>query len=190
MAYTEGDLKKDLENKEYEFGFVTDIESDKAPNGLNESIVRFISEKKNEPDWLLDYRLKAFKIWSNMIEPEWAHVKYEKPKFQDISYYSAPKQKKELANLDEVDPELRKTMDKLGISMEEQKRLSGVAVDFVMDSVSVATSFKEKLGELGIIFCSFSEAVQNHPELVKKYMGSVVPATDNFYAALNAAVFF
>jgi Fe-S cluster assembly protein SufB len=189
MAYTEGDLKKDLENKEYEFGFVTDIESDKAPNGLNESIVRFISEKKNEPDWLLDYRLKAFKIWSNMIEPEWAHVKYEKPKFQDISYYSAPKQKKELANLDEVDPELRKTMDKLGISMEEQKRLSGVAVDFVMDSVSVATSFKEKLGELGIIFCSFSEAVQNHPELVKKYMGSVVPATDNFYAALNAAVF-
>ena len=189
MAYTEGDLKKDLENKEYEFGFVTDIESDKAPNGLNEDIVRFISEKKNEPDWLLDYRLKAFNIWSKMTEPEWAHVKYEKPKFQNISYYSAPKLKKELSSLDEVDPELRKTMEKLGISMEEQKRLSGVAVDFVMDSVSVATSFKEKLGELGIIFCSFSEAVQNHPELIKKYMGSVVPATDNFYAALNAAVF-
>ena len=189
MAYTEGDLKKDLENKEYEFGFVTDIESDKAPNGLNEDIVRFISEKKNEPDWLLDYRLKAFKIWSKMTEPEWAHVKYEKPKFQDISYYSAPKQKKELSSLDEVDPELRKTMERLGISMEEQKRLSGVAVDFVMDSVSVATSFKEKLGELGIIFCSFSEAVQNHPDLIKKYMGSVVPVTDNFYAALNAAVF-
>jgi Fe-S cluster assembly protein SufB len=189
MAYTEGDLKKDLENKEYEFGFVTDIESDKAPNGLNEDIVRFISDKKNEPDWLLDYRLKAFNVWSKMTEPEWAHVKYEKPKFQDISYYSAPKQKKELSSLDELDPELRKTMDKLGISMEEQKRLSGVAVDFVMDSVSVATSFKEKLGELGIIFCSFSEAVQNHPELVRKYMGSVVPATDNFYAALNAAVF-
>ena len=189
MAYTEGDLKKDLENKEYEFGFVTDIESDKAPNGLNEDIVRFISDKKNEPDWLLEYRLKAFSIWSKMTEPDWAHVKYQKPKFQDISYYSAPKQKKELSSLDELDPELRKTMDKLGISMEEQKRLSGVAVDFVMDSVSVATSFKEKLGELGIIFCSFSEAVQNHPELVRKYMGSVVPATDNFYAALNAAVF-
>ena len=189
MAYTEGDLKKELENKEYEFGFVTNIESDKAPIGLNEDIVRFISNKKNEPDWLLDYRLKAFNIWSKMTEPEWAHVKYEKPKFQNISYYSAPKLKKELSSLDEVDPELRKTMEKLGISMEEQKRLSGVAVDFVMDSVSVATSFKEKLGELGIIFCSFSEAVQNHPKLIKKYMGSVVPATDNFYAALNAAVF-
>ena len=189
MAYTEGDLKKDLENKEYEFGFVTNIESDKAPNGLNEDIIRFISSKKNEPQWLLDYRLKAFEIWSNMQEPDWAHVKYDRPNFQDISYYSAPKQKKELASLDEVDPELRKTMDKLGISMEEQKRLSGVAVDFVMDSVSVATSFKDKLAELGIIFCSFSEAVQNHPELVQKYMGRVVPATDNFYAALNAAVF-
>ena len=189
MAYTEGDLKKDLENKEYEFGFVTNIESDKAPNGLNEDIIRFISSKKNEPQWLLDYRLKAFEIWSNMQEPDWAHVKYDRPNFQDISYYSAPKQKKELASLDEVDPELRKTMDKLGISMEEQKRLSGVAVDFVMDSVSVATSFKDKLAELGIIFCSFSEAVQNHPELVQKYMGRVVPASDNFYAALNAAVF-
>ena len=189
MAYTEGDLKKELENKEYEFGFVTNIESDKAPIGLNEDIVRFISNKKNEPDWLLDYRLKAFNIWSKMTEPEWAHVKYEKPKFQNISYYSAPKLKKELSSLDEVDPELRRTMEKLGISMEEQKRLSGVAVDFVMDSVSVATSFKEKLGELGIIFCSFSEAVQNHPKLIKKYMGSVVPVTDNFYAALNAAVF-
>ena len=189
MAYTEGDLKKDLENKEYEFGFVTNIESDKAPNGLNEDIIRFISSKKNEPQWLLDYRLKAFEIWSNMQEPDWAHVKYDRPNFQDISYYSAPKQKKELASLDEVDPELRKTMDKLGISMEEQKRLSGVAVDFVMDSVSVATSFKDKLAELGIIFCSFSEAVQNHPKLVQKYMGRVVPASDNFYAALNAAVF-
>jgi Fe-S cluster assembly protein SufB len=189
MAYTEGDLKKDLENKEYEFGFVTNIESDKAPNGLNEDIIRFISSKKNEPQWLLDYRLKAFEIWSKMQEPDWAHVKYDRPNFQEISYYSAPKQKKELASLDEVDPELRKTMEKLGISMEEQKRLSGVAVDFVMDSVSVATSFKDKLAELGIIFCSFSEAVQNHPELVQKYMGRVVPATDNFYAALNAAVF-
>jgi Fe-S cluster assembly protein SufB len=189
MAYTEGDLKKDLENKEYEFGFTTDIESEKAPKGLNEDIIRFISAKKNEPDWMLDYRLNAFNIWKKMQEPEWAHVKYDKPNFQDISYYAAPKKQKELKSLDEVDPELRKTMDKLGISLEEQKRLSGVAVDFVMDSVSVATSFKEKLAELGIIFCSFSEAVQEHPELVKKYMGKVVPATDNFYAALNAAVF-
>jgi len=189
MAYSEGDLKKDLENKEYEFGFVTDIESEKAPKGLNEEIIRFISAKKNEPDWMLEYRLNAFNIWKNMQEPEWAHVQYDRPEFQDISYYAAPKKQKELKSLDEVDPELRKTMDRLGISLEEQKRLSGVAVDFVMDSVSVATSFKEKLAELGIIFCSFSEAVQEHPELVKKYMGTVVPVTDNFYAALNAAVF-
>ena len=189
MAYTEGDLKKDLENKDYEFGFVTDIESEKAPKGLNKKIIQFISQKKNEPDWLLAYRLKAFEVWSKMTEPEWAQVKYEKPDFQDISYYSAPKQKKELQSLDEVDPELLKTMDKLGISLEEQKRLSGVAVDFVMDSVSVATSFKDKLAELGIIFCSFSEAVQNHPDLVKKYMGTVIPHTDNYYAALNSAVF-
>ena len=189
MAYTEGDLKKDLENKDYEFGFVTDIESEKAPKGLNKEIIQFISQKKKEPDWLLAYRLKAFEVWSKMTEPEWAHVNYEKPDFQDISYYSAPKQKKELQSLDEVDPELLKTMDKLGISLEEQKRLSGVAVDFVMDSVSVATSFKDKLAELGIIFCSFSEAVQNHPDLVKKYMGTVIPHTDNYYAALNSAVF-
>ncbi|MBM77473.1 MAG: Fe-S cluster assembly protein SufB [Crocinitomicaceae bacterium] len=189
MAYTEEDLKKELSVKEYEFGFTTDIESDKAPLGLNEDIIRLISTKKNEPEWMLNYRLKAFKQWQKMIEPDWAHVKYEKPDFQAISYYAAPKQKKELNSLDEVDPELRKTMDKLGISIEEQKRLSGVAVDFVMDSVSVATSFKEKLGELGIIFCSFSEAVKEHPELVKKYMGTVVPSSDNFYAALNAAVF-
>jgi len=189
MAYSEGDLKKDLENKEYEFGFVTDIESEKAPKGLNEELIRFISAKKNQPDWMLEYRLNAFEIWKNMEEPEWAHVSYNKPDFQDISYYAAPKKQKELESLDEVDPELRRTMDRLGISLEEQKRLSGVAVDFVMDSVSVATSFKEKLAELGIIFCSFSEAVQEFPELIKKYMGTVVPATDNFYAALNAAVF-
>jgi len=189
MAYSEGDLKKDLENKEYEFGFVTDIESEKAPKGLNEEIIRFISAKKNEPDWMLEYRLNAFKIWKNMEEPEWAHVSYNKPDFQDISYYAAPKKQIELESLDDVDPEMRRTMDRLGISLEEQKRLSGVAVDFVMDSVSVATSFKEKLAELGIIFCSFSEAVQEFPELIKKYMGTVVPATDNFYAALNAAVF-
>ena len=189
MSYTEKELKEELDNKSYEFGFVTDIESEKAPKGLNENIIKLISSKKSEPEWLLNYRLKAFKIWQTMDEPNWAHVKYEKPDFQNISYYSAPKKKKELKSLDEVDPELLKTMEKLGISIEEQKKLSGVAVDFVMDSVSVATSFKEKLGELGIIFCSFSEAVQNHPDLVKKYMGTVVPLTDNYYAALNSAVF-
>ena len=189
MSYTEKELKEELDNKTYEFGFVTDIESEKAPNGLNEDIIKLISSKKREPEWLLNYRLKAFEIWQTMDEPNWAHVKYEKPDFQNISYYSAPKKKKELKSLDEVDPELLKTMEKLGISIEEQKKLSGVAVDFVMDSVSVATSFKEKLSELGIIFCSFSEAVQNHPDLVKKYMGTVVPPTDNYYAALNSAVF-
>tara|TARA_B110000879_G_scaffold106574_1_gene143412 strand:+ start:352 stop:1797 length:1446 start_codon:yes stop_codon:yes gene_type:complete len=189
MSYTEKELKKELDNKSYEFGFVTNIESDKAPIGLNEDIVKLISSKKKEPQWLLNYRLKAFQIWKTMKEPDWAHVKYTKPDFQNISYYSAPKKKKELQSLDEVDPELLKTMEKLGISIEEQKKLSGVAVDFVMDSVSVATSFKDKLGELGIVFCSFSEAVQNHPELIKKYMGTVVPNTDNYYAALNSAVF-
>ena len=189
MSYTEKELKKELDNKSYKFGFVTDIESDKAPIGLNEDIVKLISSKKKEPQWLLNYRLKAFQIWKTMKEPDWAHVKYTKPDFQNISYYSAPKKKKELQSLDEVDPELLKTMEKLGISIEEQKKLSGVAVDFVMDSVSVATSFKDKLGELGIVFCSFSEAVQNHPELIKKYMGTVVPYTDNYYAALNSAVF-
>tara|TARA_B110000459_G_scaffold154952_1_gene169380 strand:- start:277 stop:1722 length:1446 start_codon:yes stop_codon:yes gene_type:complete len=189
MSYTEKELKKELDNKSYKFGFVTDIESDKAPIGLNEDIVKLISSKKKEPQWLLNYRLKAFQIWKTMKEPDWAHVKYTKPDFQNISYYSAPKKKKELQSLDEVDPELLKTMEKLGISIEEQKKLSGVAVDFVMDSVSVATSFKDKLSELGIVFCSFSEAVQNHPDLIKKYMGTVVPYTDNYYAALNSAVF-
>jgi Fe-S cluster assembly protein SufB len=188
--YTEEDLAKDLENQEYKFGFVTNIESDKAPKGLNEDIIRFISAKKEEPEWLLEYRLKAFSIWKEMTEPEWAHVKYEKPDFQDITYYAAPKQKKKYESWDDVEPELKETMKKLGISMDEQQRLTGtnVAVDFVMDSVSVATSFKEKLAELGIIFCSFSDAVHEHPELVKKYMGTVVPYTDNFYAALNSAV--
>jgi len=189
MKYTEDHLKVELENQEYEFGFTIDIESDKAPNGINEDIIRFISAKKEEPQWLLDYRLNALKVWQSMEEPDWAHVTYKKPKFQDISYYSAPKPKKELESLDEVDPEILKTMARLGISVDEQKRLTGVAVDFVIDSVSVATSFKEKLGELGIIFCSFSEAVKNHPELVQKYLGTVVPTTDNFYAALNSAVF-
>jgi Fe-S cluster assembly protein SufB len=189
MGYTEGELAKDLKEQEYKFGFVTNIESDKAPKGLNEDIIRFISHKKNEPQWLLEYRLKAYAVWKEMTEPEWAHVHYEKPHFQDITYYAAPKQKKKYESWDDVEPELKETMKKLGISMEEQQRLTGVAVDFVMDSVSVATSFKEKLKELGIIFCSFSEAVQEHPELVRKHMGTVVPMTDNFYAALNSAVF-
>ena len=189
MAYEGDELLEEVTKKEYEFGFVTDIESDKIPNGLNEDVIRLISRKKDEPRWLLDWRLDAFKAWKEMTEPEWAHVNYAKPDFQSISYYSAPKQKVLLDSLDDVDPELRKTMDKLGISTEEQKRLQGVAVDFVMDSVSVATSFKEKLGELGIIFMSISEAVKEHPELVKKYIGSVVPQKDNFYAALNSAVF-
>ena len=178
-----------ITNKEYEFGFVTPIESDKIAAGLNEDVIRLISSKKNEPEWLLNWRLEAYAIWEKMNEPTWAHVQYQKPDFQGISYYSAPKQKPQLNSLDEIDPELRRTMEKLGISMEEQKRLSGVAVDFVMDSVSVATSFKEKLGELGIIFCSISEAIQEHPDLVRKYIGAVVPRTDNFYAALNSAVF-
>jgi Fe-S cluster assembly protein SufB len=189
MAYEGDELLDNVTSKDYEFGFTTNIESDKAPAGLNEDIIRLISSKKNEPSWLLEWRLEAFKIFQTMTEPEWAHVQYEKPNLQAISFYAAPKQKKQLNSLDEIDPELRKTMEKLGISIEEQKRLSGVAVDFVMDSVSVATSFKEKLGELGIIFCSISDAIQEHPELVKKYIGTVVPRTDNYYAALNSAVF-
>lgn len=189
MAYEGDELLEEVTRKEYEFGWTTDIEADKAPPGINEDIIRFISAKKSEPEWMLEWRLDAFRKWSAMTEPEWAHVQYEKPDFQAISYYSAPKQKKQLDSLDEVDPELLKTMEKLGISTEEQKRLTGVAVDFVMDSVSVATTFKEKLKELGIIFCSMSDAIQEHPELVKKYIGSVVPKNDNFYAALNSAVF-
>lgn len=191
MGYTENDLAKDLENSEYKFGFTSDIQSDRAPEGLNEDIIRFISAKKEEPEWLLEYRLKCFRVWSEMTEPDWAHIKYRKPDFQAISYYAAPKQTKKYESWDDVDPEMKETMKKLGISLDEQQRLTGtnVAVDFVMDSVSVATSFKAKLNELGIIFCSFSEAVQEHPELVQQYMGSVVPATDNFYAALNSAVF-
>ena len=189
MAYEGDDLLEEVTGKDYEFGFVTNIESDKAPKGLNEDIIRFISAKKNEPEWMLTYRLNAFRIWQKMEEPTWAHVKYPKPDFQDLHYYSAPKAKKKYEKLEDVDPELLETMNKLGISLDEQKRLTGVAVDFVMDSVSVATSFKEKLGELGIIFCSFSEAVEKHPDLIRKYMGKVVPSADNFYAALNSAVF-
>ena len=189
MAYTEESLKTELENQEYEYGFTIDIESDRAPNGLSEDIIRFISAKKDEPNWLLEYRLNAFRIWEQMEEPDWAHVNYKKPDFQDICYYAAPKPKKELASLDEVDPEILRTMERLGISVNEQKKLTGVAMDFVIDSVSVSNSFKEKLGELGIIFCSFSDAVKEHPELIKKYLGTVVPTTDNYYATLNSAVF-
>lgn len=187
--YTEDDLREELKTKEYEYGFYTDIESETFPKGLNEDIVRAISKKKNEPEWMTEWRLEAFKIWSEMEEPEWANVQYQKPNFQDIAYYSAPKQKPKLNSLDEVDPELLATFEKLGISLEEQKRLANVAVDIVMDSVSVATTFKETLAEKGIIFMPISEAIQEHPELVKKYIGSVVPPRDNFYAALNSAVF-
>ena len=189
MAGTGNEILEDHINSEYKYGFTTDIEMESAPKGLSEDIVRFISAKKKEPEWMLEYRLKAYRHWQKMESPNWAHVHYPPINFQDIIYYAAPKKQKQLNSLDEVDPELRKTFEKLGISLEEQKRLTGVAVDAVIDSVSVKTTFKEKLGELGIIFCSFSEAVQEHPELIKKYMGSVVPYTDNFYAALNGAVF-
>ena len=189
MAYTEEELKKQLETKEYEYGFYTEIDSETFPVGLNEEIVKAISKKKNEPKWMTDWRLDAYSTWKSMEEPNWSNVKYEKPNFQDISYYSAPKKKPDLKSLDDVDPELLKTFDKLGISIDEQKRLSGVAMDVVVDSVSVATTFKDTLEEKGIIFCSISEAIQNHPELVRKYIGSVIPKKDNYYAALNSAVF-
>ncbi|MDA8581473.1 Fe-S cluster assembly protein SufB [Schleiferiaceae bacterium] len=174
---------------DYKYGFTTDIESDTVPPGLNEDVIRLISEKKNEPQWMLDWRLDAYKTWLEMVEPEWSNVTYTKPDFQAVSYYSAPKQKKELGSLDEVDPELLRTFERLGISLDEQKLLSGVAMDVVVDSVSVATTFKKTLGEKGIIFCSMSEAIQEHPELVRKHLGTVVPKRDNFYAALNSAVF-
>ena len=187
---TEDDkLLEEVTSADYKYGFVTDIDSDTIKNGLNEDVIRLISSKKNEPEWLLEWRLEGFKKFKELVEPEWANVHYKKPDLQAISYYSAPKPKKKLASLDEVDPELLKTFEKLGISLDEQKMLTGVAVDIVVDSVSVATSFKAKLGELGIIFCSISEAIQEHPELVKKYLGTVVPQTDNYYAALNSAVF-
>jgi len=179
-AYTTG---------EYKYGFHTDIETEYAPVGLNEDTVRYISARKNEPEFMLEYRLKAYRHWLTMKMPTWPHLEIPTIDYQDIIYYAAPKKKKELNSLDEVDPELLATFDKLGISLEEQKKLSGVAVDAVIDSVSVKTTFSETLSKYGIIFCSFSEAVKNHPELVKKYMGSVVPYTDNFYAALNSAVF-
>jgi len=192
----ENEVLEEFANRDYEWGFITDIEADSAPPGLNEEIIRFISAKKNEPDFMLEARLKAYRHWLEMEDPtqrkeseRWAMVDYPKINYQDIVYYSAPKPPKTLESLDEVDPELLATYEKLGISLDEQKRLSNVAVDAVFDSVSVATTFKDKLGELGIIFCSFSEAVQEHPELIKKYLGSVVPYNDNFYATLNSAVF-
>ncbi len=189
MAYTEEELKKELEQQEYQYGFTTKIESETFPIGLNKDIVRKISKKKNEPKWMTDWRLSAFEAWEKMEEPDWSNVKYKRPDFQGISYYSAPKTSAKYDSLDEVDPELLKTFDKLGISIDEQKKLSGVAVDIVMDSVSVATTFKETLSKKGIIFCSISEAIKNHPDLVKKYLGTVIPKKDNYYAALNSAVF-
>lgn len=189
MAYTEEELKKELETKEYEYGFYTDIESDTFPKGLSEDIVIAISKRKEEPEWMTLWRLESFRLWKEMTEPDWANITYKKPDFQDISYYSAPNKKPKYDSLDEVDPELIETFKKLGIPIEEQKKLAGVAVDYVMDSVSVATTFKKTLAEKGIIFCSISEAIREHTELVRKYIGTVVPQKDNFYAALNSAVF-
>jgi Fe-S cluster assembly protein SufB len=174
---------------DYKYGFVTNIEADEAPRGLNEDVIRFISARKKEPQWMLDWRLKAYRHWLTMKSPEWANIKYPPIDYQNIIYYSAPKQKINPKNLDEIDPELLRTFEKLGISLDEQKRLTGVAVDAVIDSVSIGTSFKGQLAELGIIFCSMSEAIQEHPELIREYLGSVVPITDNYFSALNAAVF-
>lgn len=182
-------ILEELTSKEYEHGWSVNYEADEATAGLNEDIIRWISSKKEEPEWLLEWRLKAFRTWKNMSEPEWANVHYPKIDLQALKYYSAPKQAKKPKNLNEVDPELIAIYERLGISLNEQKRLQGIAVDAVLDSVSVATTFKDTLGKLGIIFCSFSEAVKEHPELIKKYLGSVVPMTDNYYAALNSAVF-
>jgi Fe-S cluster assembly protein SufB len=179
----------DVTKSEYKYGFVTDLETDEIPKGLTENTIRLISKKKNEPEWMLEFRLKAFEKWQTMEMPQWAHLNIPAIDYQDIIYYSAPKQKATLKSLDEIDPDIKSTFDKLGIPLDEQKRMSGVAVDAVMDSVSVKTTFQEALAEKGIIFCSFSEAVQNHPDLVKKYMGSVVPYGDNYFAALNSAVF-
>ncbi|HLE98095.1 MAG TPA: Fe-S cluster assembly protein SufB, partial [Candidatus Thermoplasmatota archaeon] len=186
---TSNEAIAELTGKEYKYGFVSDIESETVPKGLDEATVRLISKKKGEPDWLLEWRLKAFRHWQTMKEPHWANVKYGPIDYQEIIYYSAPKPKKAVGSLDEVDPEMLKLYDRLGISLREQERLVGVAVDAVLDSVSVATTFKEELAKLGIVFCSFSEAVRDHPELVRKWLGSVVPPTDNFFAALNSAVF-
>jgi Fe-S cluster assembly protein SufB len=186
---TSTEVIEQLANTEYKYGFVTDIEQDIAPKGLNDDIIRLISAKKEEPEWLLEWRLRAYRAWLKMTEPAWQNVTYDKVDYQAISYYAAPKEKKKLNSMDEVDPEIRATFDKLGIPLIEQQMLAGVAVDAVFDSVSVATTFRKKLAELGIIFCSFSEAVKDHPALVRQYLGSVVPHTDNFFAALNSAVF-
>ena len=183
------ELLEEITSTEYKYGFYTDIEADEIPAGLNEGVIRLLSAKKNEPEWMLDLRLSAFRVWETMTEPTWPNVTYKPVDLQSIKYYSAPKQQKVINSLDEIDPELRRTFERLGISLKEQERLSGVAVDAVIDSVSVATTFKVKLGELGIIFSSISEAIKEHPELIKKYLGSVVPVKDNYYAALNAAVF-
>ncbi len=182
------DLDK-ITEQEYKYGFTTDVEQEIAPKGLNEDIIRFISSKKNEPEWLLEWRLNAYKHWLSMKEPSWQHVKYDPIDYQSISYYAAPKEQDRPKSLDDIDPEIKETYDKLGIPLEEQKMLAGVAVDAVFDSVSVITTFKETLAEAGVIFCSISEAVQEHPDLIKKYMGYVVPHNDNFFAALNSAVF-
>ncbi len=187
--YTEDDLKKELEIQEYEYGFYSDLNSETFPKGLNEGIIRAISKKKEEPEWMTKWRLDAFKIWQEMEEPEWANIHYEKPDFQAISYYSAPKKKEKLKSLDQVDSELLKMYNKLGISVNEQKRMNNVAMDIVVDSVSVATTFKKTLAEKGILFMPISEAIKKHPDLVKKYLGTIVPKKDNFYAALNSAVF-
>lgn len=189
MSTTETQKIEELANKEYKYGFVTNIEADSLPPGLNEDIIRQLSAKKEEPEWMTEWRLKAYRHWLTMEEPKWPNVTFPPVDYQEISYYSAPKKKAALKSLDEVDPELLETYNKLGISLDEQKMLAGVAVDAVFDSVSVATTFKSKLNEMGIIFCSFSEAIREHPDLVKKYLGSVVPYTDNYYAALNSAVF-
>jgi Fe-S cluster assembly protein SufB len=189
MSVTETSKIEELANKEYKYGFITDIETESLPKGMNEEIIAKLSAIKQEPYFMLEWRLKAYRHWLNMEEPHWPNVKYSPIDYQDLSYYSAPKKKPQLSSMDEVDPELVKTFEKLGISLEEQKRFSGVAVDAVFDSVSVATTFKEKLSELGIIFCSMSEAIRNHPDLIQKYLGSVVPYTDNFFASLNSAVF-
>src|SRR5690349_9172 len=180
---------QNLVNQPYRHGFVTEIDSDVVPKGLSEDVIRLISRKKNEPEWLLEFRLQAYRHWLTMTEPKWPNVKYPKIDFQDIIYYAAPRAKKKLNSMDEVDPELKRTFEKLGVPLHEQKALAGVAVDVIFDSVSVTTTYKQRLAEVGIIFCSFSEAVRDHPELVKKYMGSVVPYSDNFYATLNGAVF-
>ena len=178
-----------LATSKYKYGFSTDLEVDKAPKGLDENIIKLISSKKDEPEWMLDWRLKAFEIWKKMKEPEWAKVNYSKIDYQDIYYYSAPKNTEKLKSLDEVDPELLKTYEKLGIPLNEQKALAGVAVDAVFDSVSVVTTFRKQLEEKGVIFCPISEAIKTHPELVKKYIGSVIPRHDNYFSALNSAVF-